>query len=179
MPTGSISNPIPVPGGFSGSSPFRTHARFRPPTPRDSVLEPKAGLRLPVPQGHRSRGGAAEPIVARFADAARNVGGCGGAEKLATDFHGEIVTQDNVKMRDLPEALQRLMVPMQVGQATQPFGSLDEGVRVLVMCGRDEVDQSAPSYDDIYNQINEERLSTPRARRYLADLRRDAVIEFR
>jgi peptidyl-prolyl cis-trans isomerase SurA len=70
------------------------------------------------------------------------------------------------------------MLPMQVGQATQPFGSLEEGVRVLVICGRDEVDQTAPSYDDIYQQINDERVNS-RARRYLADLRRDAVIEFR
>jgi peptidyl-prolyl cis-trans isomerase SurA len=70
------------------------------------------------------------------------------------------------------------MIPMQVGQATQPFGSLDEGVRVLVICGRDEVQASAPSYDDIYQQLNDERVNS-RARRYLADLRRDAVIEFR
>jgi len=70
------------------------------------------------------------------------------------------------------------MLPMQVGQATQPFGSLEEGVRVLVICGRDEVDPTAPSYDQIYNQINDARL-TLRANRYLRDLRRDAVIEFR
>jgi len=44
--------------------------------------------------------------------------------------------------------------------------------------GRDEIDQSAPSYDDVYNQLNEERVNS-RARRYLRDLRRDAVIEFR
>ena len=81
-------------------------------------------------------------------------------------------------MRDLPTALQRLMLPMQVGQATQPFGSLDEGVRVLVICGRDEADSTAPSYDDVYNQLNEERVNS-RAQRYLRDLRRDAVIEFR
>ena len=61
------------------------------------------------------------------------------------------------------------MLPMQVGQATQPFGSLDEGVRVLVICGRDEVDSTAPSYDDVYNQLNEERVNT-RAQRYLRDL---------
>ena len=174
MPTGSISNPIPVPGGFSIIA-IQDTRKILTPDPRDSVLSLKQ-VSIAFPKGTSRE--AAEPIVARFADAARNVGGCGGAEKLATDFHGEIVTQDNVKMRDLPEALQRLMVPMQVGQATQPFGSLDEGVRVLVMCGRDEVDQSAPSYDDIYNQLNEERLNS-RARRYLADLRRDAVIEFR
>ena len=81
-------------------------------------------------------------------------------------------------MRDLPPALQEMMLPMQVGQATQPFGSIEEGVRVLVICGRDEVDPTAPSYDQVYNQLNEERVNM-RARRYLRDLRRDAVIEFR
>jgi len=71
-----------------------------------------------------------------------------------------------------------MMMPMQVGQATQPFGSLEEGVRVLVICGRDEATSDQPSFDDIYNSINEERVNT-RARRYLRDLRRDAVIEYR
>lgn len=174
LPAGAISDPIPVAGGFSILAVQDMRKRGMP-DPRDAVLSLKQ-VSVAFPKG--TARATAEPIVARFADAARNVGGCGGAEKLASDFHGEVVTQDNVKMRDLPEALQRLMVPMQVGQATQPFGSLEEGVRVLVICGRDEVDQAAPSYDDIYQQINEERLNS-RARRYLADLRRDAVIEFR
>jgi peptidyl-prolyl cis-trans isomerase SurA len=122
----------------------------------------------------------AEPIVARFAQAAQSVGGCGGAEKLAADFHGEVVQSDDVKMRDLPVVLQQMMLPMQVGQATRPYGGIDEGVRVLVICGRDEPDASAsePTFDDIYNQLNEERVNA-RARRYLRDLRRDAVIEYR
>jgi len=47
-----------------------------------------------------------------------------------------------------------------------------------VICGRDEIDPTAPTYDEVFNQINEERLNL-RARRYLRDLRRDAVIEFR
>jgi peptidyl-prolyl cis-trans isomerase SurA len=81
-------------------------------------------------------------------------------------------------MRELPPVLQQMMLPMQVGQATRPFGGLDEGVRVLVICGRDEVDASQPTFDQVYNQINEERVNM-RARRYLRDLRRDAVIEFR
>jgi peptidyl-prolyl cis-trans isomerase SurA len=71
-----------------------------------------------------------------------------------------------------------MMLPMQVGQATQPFGSIEEGVRVLVICGRDEVDPSQPTYDEVYNQLNDERVNI-RARRYLRDLRQDAVIEFR
>ena len=71
-----------------------------------------------------------------------------------------------------------MMLPMQVGQATQPFGSIDEGVRILVICGRDETDATAPTAQEIESQINEERINL-RARRYLRDLRRDAVIEFR
>lgn len=174
LPSGSISNPIPVPGGFSIIAVQDTR-KILTPDPRDAIMSLKQ-VSITFPKGTSRE--AAEPIVSRFADAAKNIGGCGGAEKVATDFHGEVVTSDQVKMRDLPPALQRMMLPMQVGQATQPFGSLTEGVRVLVICGRDEVDQSAPSYDDVYNQLNEERVNS-RARRYLRDLRRDAVIEFR
>ncbi|HEX8938126.1 MAG TPA: peptidylprolyl isomerase [Sphingomicrobium sp.] len=174
MPAGAISNPIAVPGGFSIIAVQDTR-KILTPDPRDAILSLKQ-VSITFPKGTKRE--AAEPIVSRFAEAAKNIGGCGGAEKIATDFHGEVVSSDQVKMRDLPPALQRLMLPMQVGQATQPFGSLDEGVRVLVICGRDEVNQSAPSYDDIYQQINEERV-TSRANRYLRDLRRDAVIEFR
>ncbi|HWJ60107.1 MAG TPA: peptidylprolyl isomerase, partial [Sphingomicrobium sp.] len=174
MPAGAVSNPIPVPGGFSIIAVQDTR-KILTPDPRDAVLSLKQ-VSIAFPKG-MSRA-TAEPVVARFAEAAKNIGGCGGAERIAGEFHGEVVTSDGVKMRDLPPALQRLMLPMQVGQATQPFGSLEEGVRVLVMCGRDEVNQSAPSYDDIYSQLNEERVNS-RSRRYLRDLRRDAVIEFR
>jgi peptidyl-prolyl cis-trans isomerase SurA len=174
MPAGAISDPIPVPGGFSIIAVQDTR-KILTADPRDAILSLKQ-VSINFPKGTTRQ--AAEPVVSRFSEAAKTIGGCGGAEKLAADFHGEVVTSDQVKMRDLPAALQRLMVPMQVGQATQPFGSLDEGVRVLVICGRDEMDQTAPSYDEVYNQLNEERVNS-RARRYLRDLRRDAVIEFR
>jgi peptidyl-prolyl cis-trans isomerase SurA len=174
MGPGTISDPIPVQGGVSIIAVQDTR-KILTADPRDAVLSLKQ-VSISFPKG-TSRG-QAEPIVARFADAAKNIGGCGGAEKIAGDFHGEVVTSDQVKMRDLPVTLQQMMLPMQVGQATQPFGSLEEGVRVLVICGRDEADATAPTYDDIYSQLNEERVNM-RARRYLADLRRDAVIEFR
>jgi peptidyl-prolyl cis-trans isomerase SurA len=174
MGPGTVSNPIPVPGGVSIIAVQDTR-KILTRDPRDAVLSLKQ-VSITFPKGTTRE--QAEPIVSRFADAARNIGGCGGADKLAAEFHGEIVQQDSVKMRDLPVTLQEMMLPMQVGQATQPFGSLDEGVRTLVICGRDEVDPTAPSYDEIYSQLNEERVNS-RSRRYLRDLRRDAVIEFR
>ena len=174
MGPGMISNPIPNSGGVSIIAVQDTR-KILTRDPRDAILSLKQ-VSITFPKGTTRE--QAEPMVARFAEAAKTVGGCGGAEKIATDFHGEIVQQDQVKMRDLPPALQQLMLPMQVGQATQPFGSLDEGVRLLVICGRDETDPTAPTYDEVFNQINEERLNL-RSRRYLRDLRRDAVIEFR
>ena len=174
MGPGTISNPIPVPGGISIIAVQDTR-KILTADPRDAVLSLKQ-VSVAFPQGITRE--AAEPIVARFAEAARNVGGCGGAEKIATDFHGEVVTSDQIKLRDLPPTLQQMMMPMQVGQATQPFGSIEEGVRVLVICGRDESTANEPSFDQVYNQLNEERVNQ-RSRRYLRDLRRDAVIEYR
>jgi peptidyl-prolyl cis-trans isomerase SurA len=174
MQPGMVSNPIQVPGGYSIIA-IQDTRKILTADPRDAVLSLKQ-VSIAFPKGSTRE--QAEPILAQFANAAHNIGGCGGAEKIATDFHGEVVSSDQVKMRDLPPALQQLMLPMQVGQATQPFGSIEEGVRILVICGRDEVNPSEPSYDEVYNQLNEERVNS-RARRYLRDLRRDAVIEFR
>ena len=174
MTPGTISNPIPNSGGVSIIAVQDTR-RILTRDPRDDVLSLKQ-VSIIFPKGTTRQ--QAEPVVSRFADEAKAVAGCGGADKLAADFHAEIVQSDGVKVRDLPGTLQNMMVPMQVGQATLPYGNLDDGVRVLVICGRDEVDPSAPSYDDVYNQLNEERVNS-RSRRLLRDLRRDAVIEFR
>jgi peptidyl-prolyl cis-trans isomerase SurA len=174
MGPGQISAPIPVQGGFSIVAVQDTR-KVLTADPRDAVLTLKQ-VSIAFPKGTTRP--AAEPVVARFAQAAQNVGGCGGADKIAADFRGEIVESDQVKIRDLPAALQQIILPMQVGQATQPFGSIEEGVRVLVICGRDEIASAEPSYDEVYNRLNEERMNT-RSRRYLRDLRRDAIIEFR
>ena len=175
MGPGQLSQPIQVPGGYSIIAVQDTR-KVLTADPRNAELSLKQ-VSISFPKG-TSRA-QAEPILARFASAAQNVGGCGGADKLAADFRGEVVSSDQVKMRELPPALQQMMLPMQVGQATRPFGSLDEGVRVLVMCGRDEAnDANAPSEDQVFAQLTEERVNM-RARRYLRDLRRDAIIDFR
>ncbi|WP_294010601.1 peptidylprolyl isomerase [Sphingomonas sp.] len=174
MRPGQVSQPIPVQGGFSIVAVQDTR-KILTADPRDAVLTLKQ-VSITFPKGTSRQ--QAEPLVARFAQSAQNVGGCGGADRIAADFKGELVESDQVKIRDLPPALQQIMLPLQVGQATQPFGSIDEGVRILVICGRDEVDATAPTYDEVFSQLNEERVNL-RARRYLRDLRRDAVIEFR
>ena len=174
MRPGQVSQPIKIAGGYSIIAVQDTR-RIGTADPRSALLTLKQ-VSIAFPKG--TTPAQAEPTVAKFAAGALNVGGCGGADKLAADLGGEVVESDQVKMRDLPPALQEMMMQMQVGQATRPFGSIDEGVRVLVLCGRDEVDANAPTFDQVYAQINEERVNT-RSRRYLRDLRRDAVIDYR
>ena len=98
---------------------------------------------------------------------------------MAAQIGAEVVDNDQVIIRDLPPALQQIMLDLQVGEASLPFGSLKDGIRSLVLCGRDDpVAANSPSFDQIHSQLEEERVNR-RARRYLRDLRRDAVIEYR
>lgn len=174
MRPGMVSAPIKIAGGYSIIA-VQDIRKILTADPRDAILSLKQ-VSVAFPQG--TTRAQAEPIVGRFAQAALNIGGCGGAERIAGELNAEVVQSDEVKMRDLPPALQEMLLQMQVGQATRPFGSIEEGVRVLVLCGRDEVDPSMPSFDQVYAQLNEERVNV-RSRRYLRDLRRDAIIDFR
>jgi peptidyl-prolyl cis-trans isomerase SurA len=107
------------------------------------------------------------------------MGGCGGAEATATSLGAEVVSNDNVRVRELPPALQETLLGLSIGQATTPFGAVNERVSVLVLCGRDDpASAETLSFDTVYNQLSEERVNR-RARRYLRDLRRDAVVDYR
>jgi peptidyl-prolyl cis-trans isomerase SurA len=171
---GQVSPPVRIPGGISIVA-VQDKRKVLTADPRSAELSLKQ-ISVGFPAGTTRE--SAEPIVARFAQAAQSIAGCGGAEAMAAQFNGEVVQSDGVKLRELPPALQEMMLPMQVGQSTRPFGSLEDGVRVLVICGRDEVDPSLPTYDQVLASMNEERVNV-RARRDLRDLRRDAIIDFR
>jgi peptidyl-prolyl cis-trans isomerase SurA len=70
------------------------------------------------------------------------------------------------------------MLDLQIGQSTPPYGSLEDGVRVFVLCGRDAPEiTSQESFDEVMSRLEDERINK-RARLYLRDLRRDAIIEY-
>ena len=104
--------------------------------------------------------------------------GCGGAEAIAAQIGADVVANDQIAARALPEALQDTLLNLSVGQATPPFGSVEDGVRVLMLCGRDDpkVD-NGPNFDQLMAQLEDDRVNK-RAQRYLRDLRRDAIIEY-
>jgi peptidyl-prolyl cis-trans isomerase SurA len=175
LPVGQISSPIPVPGGFSIVAVQDTR-QILTADARDALLSLKQ-MAIAFPKGMDKD--AAGRKVEELASTAQSMGGCGNAEAAAAKIGAEVVANDQTKVRDLPPALQNMLLSLSIGQATAPFGSFEDGVRVLVLCGRDDpVGAEGPSYDQVYAQLNEERVNR-RARRYLRDLRRDAVVDYR
>ena len=172
MNPGSLGGPVEVPGGIMLVA--LIDKRQIGSDPRQAVLNMKQ-IAISFPPGTTEAQTASR--VEAF-NAATRRGGCGTAEAVAQKFDAEVVANDSLRLGELPEQLQEIVGRLQVGEATPPFGSLADGVRVLILCGRDEGSVSTPSFDQVYAQLNEQRVSM-RAQRYLRDLRRDAIIDYR
>lgn len=143
--------------------------------PRDSVLSLKQ-IAINFPKGTSEA--QVTPLIRRFSEETQRISGCGVADEMARKLGADVVNRDGIKIRDLPAPLQQVMLDLQVGQSTPPYGSLEDGVRVFVLCGRDAPQEAASeSFDEIMSRLEEDRVNK-RARIYLRDLRRDAVIEY-
>jgi peptidyl-prolyl cis-trans isomerase SurA len=174
MPVGAISEPIPVSGGVSIIV-LADKRQILVADPRDAVLS-LIQMSVTLPAG--TTRAQAEARGQQLGQATQAMGGCGHAQATAQTIGAEVVVNDQVRVRDLPPALQQMLLNLAVGQATQPFGSA-ERLSVLVMCGRDDPPPAAaPNPDQIAQQMEEERVNR-RALRYLRDLRRDAVVDYR
>jgi peptidyl-prolyl cis-trans isomerase SurA len=120
----------------------------------------------------------AGPLVKRFAEETAKINGCGAADDVARTLGAEVVNRDGIKIADLPAALQNVMLQLNVGQSTPPYGSLEDGVRVFVVCGRDAPKVAADKTpDQIRDEIEEVRIEK-RAQLFMRSLRRDAIIEY-
>ncbi|WP_332817590.1 peptidylprolyl isomerase [Sphingopyxis sp.] len=174
MQPGQLVGPVEVPGGLSIML-MIDRRQVLTADPRDAVLSLKQ-ISLDFPAGTTQA--RASELASQFAEATRGIAGCGGADAVAQKLGANVVSRDNIEMRQLPAPLQNTLVSLQIGQTTQPFGAANEGVSVLVLCGRD-LPQTATTanLEQIEQRLLEEKVNK-RAQRYLRDLRRDAVIEY-
>jgi peptidyl-prolyl cis-trans isomerase SurA len=172
MQVGQVVGPIEVPGGFSILYLIDSR-QVLTADPRNALLSLKQ-LAISFPAGISETQAAAQ--AEKFATATQAIKGCGAANEVAARLGASVVDNDQVKLRDLPAALQGAIAELQIGQASQPFGSVEDGVRVLILCGRDDPQSaSAPSFDAIMSRLENDRVNK-RAQIYLRDLRRDAII---
>jgi peptidyl-prolyl cis-trans isomerase SurA len=175
MQPGQVAGPIQLPTGFSILY-VAEKRKVLTPDARDAKLALRQ-LTITFPAGTTEQQATAR--AGKFAEATRAIKGCGDVPRVAQAEGAEVVDRDGIVIRDLPPALQNLILPLQIGQTTQPFGSVSDGVRVLVICDRAAPqDVSLPSVEALQEQIEDQRVNL-RAQRMLRDLRRDALIEYR
>jgi len=173
MGPGQLAGPIEIPGGFSILY-LIDKKQIGMADPRDAVVSLKQ-ISLAFAAGTSVEDSRVK--AQSFAEAVQQIHGCGEADAAAAQMGAQTVDND-VSVRSLPEGLQTIILGLSVGQATTPFLSPQEDVRVFMLCGRDDPETDAgPDRDALMAQIEDERVNK-RWQRYLRDLRRDAVIEY-
>ena len=172
---GQVSDPIRVSGGIAVMA-LVDSRKVLVADPENATLSLKQ-ISIEMKPGSVDADGRA--AVAKLEAATKNLGGCGRADAVGKAIGAEVSANDALRLKDMPPQLRELVTKMRIGEATPPFGSLSEGIRVLVLCGRDDsAAPKPPSFDEVYSQMNDQRIGLA-ARRYLRDLRRDAVIDYR
>ena len=174
MQTGQLQGPIEIPGGFSILY-LINKRQVLSADPNEALLSLKQ-ISIGFPAGITPAVAAAK--VAQFSSFVAGLRGCADADAGAAAIGADVVSNDQIKAANLPEQLRAILLNLQIGQATPPFGGIQEGVRVLMLCGRDDPpDAGAPTFAAVMQDIEEERVNK-RAQRFLRDLRNDAYIEY-
>lgn len=174
MQPSQLVGPFPIPGGYEIML-LIDKRQVLSADPREAMLSLKQ-ISISFPAG--TAPAAVTSRVQAFAEGVKAIKGCGDAEAGAARLGAQVVENDQIKLGALPEQLQQMMANLQIGETTVPFGSVEEGVRVLMLCGRDDPQtDSKPSFDQLMAQIEDERVGK-RAQRYLRDLRNDAYIDY-
>ncbi len=174
LESGQMIGPVEVRGGFSIVL-LIDKRKVLTADPRDAQLSLK---QVSIQFAPGTTEAQARDRANAFAEAMKGAKGCGSVDPIAQQQGAEVVSSDQVKARDLPGPLQTMVLGLNIGEATPPFGSIQDGVSVLVLCGRDDPQVAGgPTFDQVENQILDERINK-RAQAYLRDLRRDAVIDY-
>ena len=175
MPVGAVSDPIPVPGGFSIIA-LVDKRQILVADPRDAVLS-LMQISLDLPAGTtdaqvQASGAAARPRRPEHGRLRRRGGGRADARRASS----------SPTTRSACASCRRRCSRCCSASASarrRRRSARRERISVLVLCGRDDppaVASRTPTRSTA--QIEEERVSR-RAQRYLRDLRRDAVIDYR
>lgn len=171
---GQLVGPIEVRGGFSIIY-LIDKRQVLTADPRDAVLALKQ-ISIEFPKGISEAD--ATRRASAFASAMQAARGCGAVDSVAQQLGAQVVANDQVRARDLPGPLQDAVLNLSVGETSPPFGSIEDGVRVLMLCGRDDPQsESGPDFEQVMAQMEDDRINK-RAQMYLRDLRRDAIIDY-
>ena len=175
LPVGGVSEPISSPGGY-----YILYLRDKRRLGESSALDARVSLKqiyIPLPASTSE-----QLIKARTADAdriSRQISGCDAFDTYGRTLEiGESGDLGTVRVGDVPPNVRDVIGKLEIGKASAPL-RMQEGIRILMVCDRQaEAAAPLPDRNTIRERLGRQRLDMM-ARRYLRDLRQDAVIESR
>ena len=171
---GAVTDPIRTAGGFTILA-LRDRRRILVADPLDTQVQLQQ-IFLPNER-------ATDPALnKKFRDIAGSLQGkpfqCENMAATVASAGAETRTDLGVlRLRDLQGVVREVVSSMEENSASD-IQEMEDGLRVLVVCAKQESQIREPDFDMIFNQIEQQRLSMM-GRRYLRDLRRDAIIDYR
>ncbi|MEM8798961.1 MAG: peptidylprolyl isomerase [Pseudomonadota bacterium] len=170
---GGITDPIRTPGGYYILQ-VKDRRRVLSADPLDVQLTLRQVFwELPPEISTEQR-----RQVARRAEAVQSrISGCDGLDSIAEATGATSGDIGTLRLREMPEQLHEQLIDVNVGQSSPPV-IFPSGIRLLVVCDRQEPQVQAPSPDSVRDQLSRQKMSMM-SRRYLRDLRRDAIVDMR
>lgn len=174
LDAGDVSEPVRVPGGY-----YIFHVRDQRRVGEASTLDVRVDLKeILIPLSPSASRQAEQAGLATARRISERVRGCEAFDGYGRDIDiGRSGDLGTVRLGDMPKNIRDAIDNLAVGEASEPL-RMDEGIRILMVCGRTAPAAVAPSRDAIRERLGRQQLEMM-ARRYLRDLRRDAIIETR
>ncbi len=170
----TVSDPVRTPGGYYILL-LRDRRKIMKADPLDVQLK-LTQLTFDFPENADSKAKSAERD--KIASAVASISGCDDLDAKAKTLGASAVDPvGDVRIGDMPAQLQAAVEPLGVGEASPPVMT-DKGLQVLVVCGRNQPEVQMPTFDSVEESLRQQRLAMM-ARRYLRDLRRDAIVDYR
>lgn len=171
---GEISEPVRAPGGFYVIKlDNRRKLLVADPNQTEVTI---TQIILPLTSAADGREIEAQKSLA--STVRQSIHSCGDADAVIKKLNlSESGTLGTLRVGELPEPFRVAIATLAIGKPSVPVVT-ESAVHVLVVCERVEAVAKLPDRDAIADRLKLFRLSML-ARRYLRDLRRDAVLEYR
>ena len=170
MVEGTTTDPIRAAGGYYIMQ-LRDKRKVMSGDPDETVLELQQLIMTAPSEG-------IDAEMARLTEEAKKINSChditSAARAMGSHDFGSL---GSLRLGDLPPILKAKVEYLKAGNASQPI-VMDGEIRVLVVCDLEEPEGREPNFLEIEDFLSNQRLGLI-ARRYLRDLRRDAIIDYR
>lgn len=174
MPVGSVSRPIRAAEGY-----YIVGLRQRREPRVTAAQDLKVSLNqifLPVAAGAGADEMASQRELAQTIT--DTVSGCADMDAVAKEMQArDSGDMGSFRIGDLSDELRKVVSNLAIGKPSQPF-AVDGGLRVVMVCEREEPVANLPSRIEVQRQLGEQKLEL-QSRRFMRDLRQSAFVDIR